>query len=352
MLHAHRSTDNDNRPILRRSAARAFVAPRFTLATGSLLLGFYQTSCLPSNLLNLNETANTQVAGATVEAAPLAGLNGQTVSVDQLQQALAESDGKSVVVVFVSPIPGPTGDAGATGPAGNSGPMGATGATGAVGPTGADGAVGPSGATGPAGPMGATGATGAAGAAGAVGAAGPAGPAGGFITGEIRMWAGPAAQIPSGWVLCDGAAVSRTAYAPLFAVLGTQYGPGDGSTTFNVPDFRDRVAMGATGEIGGVPSSTVLGAAATNGGSASHALTVNELPAHHHDMTHTHDTPGSSLGGLGSLTGVLTVPNILAVSPLTTSAPTPTDTGDTGGSQAFSTVSPFFAAYYIVYTGT
>lgn len=51
--------------------------------------------------------------------------------------------------------------------------------------------------------------------------------------------------IPTGWLLCDGRAVSRTIYAGLFAVIGTAYGAGDGSTTFNIPDLREAVPKGA-----------------------------------------------------------------------------------------------------------
>ena len=64
-----------------------------------------------------------------------------------------------------------------------------------------------------------------------------------FLTGEIKMYGG--ASAPAGWLLCDGSAVSRTTYASLFAVLGTSYGAGDGSTTFNLPDGRGRVPVGA-----------------------------------------------------------------------------------------------------------
>jgi len=53
-----------------------------------------------------------------------------------------------------------------------------------------------------------------------------------------------AATAPTGWLLCDGAAVSRTTFAELFAVIGTTYGAGDGSTTFNVPDLRQRFPLG------------------------------------------------------------------------------------------------------------
>lgn len=49
---------------------------------------------------------------------------------------------------------------------------------------------------------------------------------------------------PEGWLICDGSAVSRTTYSALFAVIGTTYGSGNGSTTFNLPDYRDRVPVG------------------------------------------------------------------------------------------------------------
>lgn len=52
------------------------------------------------------------------------------------------------------------------------------------------------------------------------------------------------------WLICDGRAVSRTAYANLFSKIGTTYGAGNGSTTFNLPDLRDRVAWGATASVG------------------------------------------------------------------------------------------------------
>ena len=61
--------------------------------------------------------------------------------------------------------------------------------------------------------------------------------------GMLAPYAGKTA--PEGWLLCDGSAVSRTAYAALFAVIGTTYGAGNGSTTFTLPDLRGRVAAGA-----------------------------------------------------------------------------------------------------------
>lgn len=60
--------------------------------------------------------------------------------------------------------------------------------------------------------------------------------------GFIGLWGDD--TVPSGWLLCNGAAVSRTTYAGLFAKIGTRYGVGDGSSTFNLPDMRDRYPIG------------------------------------------------------------------------------------------------------------
>lgn len=72
--------------------------------------------------------------------------------------------------------------------------------------------------------------------------ASPSGGGGSSPTGAVIGFAGSSA--PSGWLLCDGSAVSRTTYADLFTAIGTSYGVGDGSTTFNLPDLRGRVPVG------------------------------------------------------------------------------------------------------------
>lgn len=61
-------------------------------------------------------------------------------------------------------------------------------------------------------------------------------------TGMVALW--DDTNIPAGWLLCNGAAVSRSTYAALFAKLGTRHGAGNGSTTFNLPDMRDRYPIG------------------------------------------------------------------------------------------------------------
>lgn len=80
---------------------------------------------------------------------------------------------------------------------------------------------------------------------------------GGVPIGSMTAYGGTTA--PNGWLLCFGQAVSRTVYALLFAVIGTAYGPGDSSTTFNLPDKRGRVSVGKD-DMGGSPASRVTNA--------------------------------------------------------------------------------------------
>lgn len=96
--------------------------------------------------------------------------------------------------------------------------------------------------------------------------------------GALLSYAG--AAVPSGWLLCDGTAVSRTTYAALYAAIGTTHGTGNGSTTFNVPDLRGRVTIGvgtATGARGA--TAHTLG---EKGGEQTHQLSVAEIPSHDH----------------------------------------------------------------------
>lgn len=65
----------------------------------------------------------------------------------------------------------------------------------------------------------------------------------GFKTGDIKIQT--TATIPNGWLLCNGAGISRSTFSNLFTKIGTTYGVGDGSTTFNIPDLRDRYIIGA-----------------------------------------------------------------------------------------------------------
>ena len=62
-----------------------------------------------------------------------------------------------------------------------------------------------------------------------------------FMVGEIRTLAGT--DIPEGWLLCDGSDISRTRYKKLYETIGTQYGVGDGASTFNIPTYVDSVCV-------------------------------------------------------------------------------------------------------------
>ena len=81
--------------------------------------------------------------------------------------------------------------------------------------------------------------------------------------------------IPENWLLCNGQAISRTEYAELFAFLGTEFGDGDGSTTFNLPDKRERFSLGKGNE----EPYDKLG---NTGGEELHTLTLSEIPSHGH----------------------------------------------------------------------
>lgn len=90
--------------------------------------------------------------------------------------------------------------------------------------------------------------------------------------GTILMFAG--SQAPIGFLMCDGSAVSRDTYSALFAVIGTTYGTGDGSTTFNLPNLSGKVAIGSS-------NSHALG---STGGEENHTLSIGETPAHTHTI--------------------------------------------------------------------
>lgn len=148
--------------------------------------------------------------------------------------------------------------------------------------------------------------------------------------GAIISYAGAAA--PATWILCFGQAVLRATYTALFAAIGTQYGSGDGSTTFNLPDLRGRLIAGNDGMGGSAAgrltatyfgtSAIVLGAV---GGNESSGLSATNLPGHTHNgsgttgamnanASHQHSLPasviqytGASAGGGGTLAGTATI---------------------------------------------
>jgi len=106
------------------------------------------------------------------------------------------------------------------------------------------------------------------------------------LTGALLMW--PTSSAPTGYLSCDCTAVSRTTYAALYAVVGTTFGIGDGSTTFNLPNYTSRMPYGTTiGATGGSADAVVV--------SHTHTATVT-------DPGHFHTTSQSGLTGSGGLT--------------------------------------------------
>ena len=169
------------------------------------------------------------------------------------------------------------------------------------------------------------------------------------ITGVIQMYAGSTA--PNGWLICNGQAVSRTTYAALYAVIGTTYGAGDGSTTFNVPNLVNKTVRGSNslGKTGGADTVT---------------LTTANMPAHTHgggslsaasDGAHTH-TVSTSYYETGSQKYIKTGINVALSGGMSTSsagAHTHTISGSTasaGSGSAVTITNPYVMLHYIIKT--
>lgn len=164
-------------------------------------------------------------------------------------------------------------------------------------------------------------------------------------TGSVVAFAGDTA--PTGWALCHGQALDRTTYAALFAIIGTIYGAGDNSTTFNVPDIRGRVVAGQddmggtsanrlTNQTGGLDGDT-LGA---SGGAETHTLTTAQMPAHNHIDGYANAGGGGSYGDVsGPSTVDMSFSGSSSTHPLTST---------TGGGGAHNNVQPTIILNYII----
>lgn len=145
--------------------------------------------------------------------------------------------------------------------------------------------------------------------------------------GAITQFAG--LSIPSGWLDCNGQAVSRSTYSNLYSSIGTVYGTGDGSTTFNLPDLKGRIPVGLDGTIA---SFNTMG---KTGGEAAHTLTIDEMPAHTHQLYGDNDSGPDG----GDTIATDDVPDTSLESG---------SCGSTGGDQSHNNLQPYIVMKYII----
>ena len=176
----------------------------------------------------------------------------------------------------------------------------------------------------------------------------------GTATGTILPWS--TASVPSGFLECAGAAVSRSTYADLFGVISTTYGAGDGSTTFNLPNLSDNVAIGkspgkALASTGG--ANTVTSTGNVGGSTANATLSEAQL------ASHAHSTPFAGPLGPGS-PPAMTFGLVNNTSPRNPSTRGTNNTGGGGGhdhnmsatfsGDATAVLQPYLTLIYIIKT--
>jgi microcystin-dependent protein len=155
-------------------------------------------------------------------------------------------------------------------------------------------------------------------------------------TGGLIMWGTGTA--PSGWLLCAGAAVSRSTYSALFAIIGTTFGVGDGTTTFNLPNYTNRTPYGTTvGATGGSADAIVV--------SHTHTATSTVTdPGHNHTIQPSTQGSGGSAGVQGAFwTGGTTSTATTGITVATTNA-------STGASGTNANLPPYLGINFIIKT--
>lgn len=119
---------------------------------------------------------------------------------------------------------------------------------------------------------------------------------GSIAVGTILPWSN--STLPTGYLHCDGSAVSRTTYAALFAIIASDYGNGDGSSTFNLPDLQDKVPLGHSGSkavastggaatvssSGSITVAELTPAGNVGGSTANTTIATNTMPSHSHNL--------------------------------------------------------------------
>jgi microcystin-dependent protein len=136
---------------------------------------------------------------------------------------------------------------------------------------------------------------------------------------------------PTGYLFCDGSAISRTTFSSLFDAIGTAYGVGDNSTTFNLPNLKGRVPVGRDS------AQTEFDTLGETGGAKTHTLTTAEMPSH------THDTKAYNTGGSAAYAA-----NNLFISDGTNVIGNGGATTATGGGGAHNNLNPYVVLNYMI----
>ena len=167
----------------------------------------------------------------------------------------------------------------------------------------------------------------------------------GIPTATVVPWTD--SSLPTGFLECNGAAVSRSTYSALYAIIGTTYGAGDGVTTFNIPDLQDEVVVGKSGtkalaSTGG--ANTVTSTGNVGGSTANATLSTAQLASHSHT------------GGGGGGQAVSVAPEASALNTNPSTGSTGSGTGHshnmsaTFTGDATSVVQPYLTLIYIIKT--
>lgn len=177
---------------------------------------------------------------------------------------------------------------------------------------------------------GARGDTGPKGDKGDKGDTGAQGPSGNGDVGDVKMIAGGTA--PTGWLMCNGQAVSRTTYSALYSNVGTKYGVGDGTTTFNVPRISGRMPIGLDDSQG---EFATLGQV---GGEKNHTLDITEIPTHSHSYVDKGDAGSTGEFGDWGTKGTVARYNSGGTY----------NTGNRGGGQAHNNLPPYIVLNFCI----